>query len=68
MYFIRKTRRTQGDSGGFIILRPNQTVYDDIVAIIKKGDHRYGGKGQAGWGGLTGYYYGSKCLDFYDCC
>jgi hypothetical protein len=50
----------KGTQGGFLILRPNRTVYDDIVAIVKKGDHRYGGKGEAGWGGLTGYYMGSK--------
>jgi hypothetical protein len=50
----------KGTQGGFLMLRPNRTVYDDIVAIVKEGDHRYGGKGEAGWGGLTGYYWGSK--------
>jgi hypothetical protein len=50
----------KGTQGGFAILRPNQTIYDDIVAIVKKGDFRFGGKRGTGWGGLSGLYWGSK--------
>jgi hypothetical protein len=49
----------KGTQGGFVIFRPNQTVYDDIVTIVKKGDFIFGLKPHSGWGGLSGYYHGS---------
>jgi hypothetical protein len=36
--------------GGFAVLRPNRTVYEEFVSIIRKGDFRDHG----GWGGKTG--------------
>jgi len=41
--------------GGFLVLRPDMSVYDEFVEVIKKGDFRKNG----GWGGLVGPFYGS---------
>jgi hypothetical protein len=51
----RKIKPTQG---GFAVLRPNRTVYDDFVAIVRKGDFRDSGGG-SGWGGETGRFWGA---------
>lgn len=36
-----------GVQGGFLVLRPSRTAYDEFVSIIRKGDFRSNG----GWGG-----------------
>lgn len=51
-------RRIKPTQGGFVVLRPNRTVYDDFVAIIRKGDFR-DGHGGNGWGGKTGRFWGA---------
>ena len=45
--------------GGFLVFRPDQAVYDEYVAIIKKGDFQEG----KGWGGKhVGPFYGSMTV------
>lgn len=41
--------------GGFLVIRPDQTVYEEFRQIVKKGDFRQG----HGWGGEVGPFYGS---------
>jgi hypothetical protein len=41
--------------GGFMVLRPDLSVYEEYKSIIKKGDFRDG----SGWGGLVGPFHGS---------
>ena len=48
--------------GGFVILRPNQTVYHDFVRIVQEGDFQFEGDGEGGWGGRTGRFWGGKLL------
>jgi hypothetical protein len=52
--------------GGWLLLRPNRTVFDDILTVFKKGNFGGGGWEQSGvgyaWGGptvqgLTAYYF-----------
>jgi len=49
----RKYKPTQG---GFVILRPNMTVYNDFVNIVRTGDFRENG----GWGGILGKFWVSR--------
>lgn len=42
--------------GGFLVLRPNHTIYNDIVAIVREGDFNEG----TGWGNQTGIFWGCK--------
>lgn len=57
-----------GAQGGFLVLRPSIDVYNEFVAIIRKGDFRKNG----GWGGMGfGPFYGSMTFQgiipyFYD--
>jgi hypothetical protein len=44
--------------GGFVILRPNQTIYDDFVKIVTVGDFRFDDNSELGWGGHTGRFWG----------
>lgn len=45
--------------GGLLVLRPSKSVYDELVAIIKKGDFREG----SGWGGsAVGPFYGAMTI------
>ncbi len=48
--------------GGFVILRPNQTVYHDFVRIVQEGDFQFDGDGEGGWGGRTGRFWGGTWL------
>lgn len=49
-----------GAQGGFLVLRPSMDVYNEFVAIIRKGDFQNG----KGWGGLGfGPFYGVSRLD-----
>ena len=41
--------------GGFLLLRPSQSVYKEFQQIIRVGDFRAG----SGWGGEVGPFYGS---------
>ena len=49
-------RRIKPFQGGFTVLKPNQTIYDEFVSIIREGDFRNGG----GWGGKTGKFWGGQ--------
>jgi len=51
----KKKKQNRSVQGGFLVLRPDQNVYNEFVEIIRKGDFREGG----GWGGKTGVFYGS---------
>ena len=51
----KKKKQNRSVQGGFLVLRPDQNVYNVFGEIIRKGDFREGG----GWGGKTGVFYGS---------
>jgi hypothetical protein len=52
---IKPEQEPKGTQGGFVIIRPNRTIYDDIMAIVIEGDYdTHGG----GWGGRTGLFWG----------
>jgi len=61
-----------GMQGGFLLVRPNQTVFDELVSLVKDGNYTQGRKARSGWKnsgfgqhiwgsltiqGLLGYYY-----------
>ena len=52
---MRKSKPTQG---GLLILRPNITVYNEFVSIVREGDYREKG----GWGGKVGPFYGGMTI------
>jgi len=41
--------------GGFLVIRPSMTVYEEYKAIVRKGDFQ----ANKGWGGLVGPFHGS---------
>ena len=49
-------RRVKPVQGGFAVLRPNRTLYEEFVAIVRKGDFRERG----GWGGKSGKFWGGQ--------
>jgi hypothetical protein len=53
---VKPEHEPKGTQGGFVILRPNRTIYDDIMAIVIEGDFDLHGGG--GWGGRTGVFFG----------
>jgi hypothetical protein len=52
---VEADRNIKPAHGGFAILRPNQSIYDDLKAIVIEGDYDLNG---GGWGGRTGMFYG----------
>jgi hypothetical protein len=60
-YFTRDYNMVPPDTkykpvqGGFLVLRPSMSVYQEFVEIIRVGDFRQG----RGWGGKVGPFYGS---------
>lgn len=45
--------------GGFLVVRPSMARFDELRAIIKKGDHRAG----SGWGGSgIGNFWGGQTI------
>ena len=40
--------------GGFVVFKPNQTIYDDMVGVVLKGNYN-----SRGWEGKTGKFWGS---------
>jgi len=45
-------------NGGFLVIRPNQDDYDEMVEIIKEGDFR----GGSGWRGVCCWVYGGRTI------
>ncbi|KAL9180879.1 hypothetical protein ACHAXT_011332 [Thalassiosira profunda] len=43
-----------GVQGGFLVVRPNETTFEEYVDIVLEGDYRSG----KGWGGKYGYFFG----------
>ena len=41
--------------GGFTVFKPNQTIYDDVAAIVREGNFDQ----DNGWGNRTGLFWGS---------
>ena len=48
--------------GGFVILRPNRTIYNDFIHIVQVGDFQFEGNTDLGWGGRTGRFWGGTYL------
>jgi hypothetical protein len=61
---VEPSRIVKPTQGGFVVLRPNMTVYYDIVDIVKEGDYRFDG---SGWGGRTGAFWGGMHYIFSLC-
>jgi hypothetical protein len=53
---VEAEQEPKGTQAGFTIIRPNRTIYDEIMAIVIEGDFDLHGGG--GWGGRTGLFYG----------
>jgi hypothetical protein len=52
---VNPKRKLKPVQGGFVVMRPNQTVYEEFRDIVRKGDYRDKG----GWGGKSGKFWGS---------
>jgi hypothetical protein len=52
---VSPSRKIKPVQGGFVVMRPNQTVYEEFRDIVRKGDYRDRG----GWGGKSGKFWGS---------
>jgi hypothetical protein len=58
-----KPGRVAGFQAGFIVLRPSQTVFDEIVQVIQTADYVEGFSRQNGWGGKGyGGFVGAKAM------
>lgn len=56
---VNPGRKYKPVQGGFLVLRPDQSVYNEYVEILKEGDFREG----QGWGGKrVGPFYGSLTI------
>lgn len=59
---VKYARKIKPVQGGFLVLRPNMTVYDELVGIVKKGDFHE----KKGWihstKGSTGLFYGGMTI------
>ena len=49
-------RNRKPTQGGFVVLKPNRTIYKEIVEIVLEGNY------SRGWGGVTGKYWGSMTV------
>ena len=55
--------RIPGYQAGFVVVRPELAVFDELTAIVKKGDYVPGYLGANGWGGLGyGAFVGSMAM------
>ena len=43
-------------SGGFLMVKPSEAVFEEYIDIILEGDYREG----QGWGGKYGYFFGKR--------
>ena len=56
---VKGGRKYKPVQGGFLVLRPGKSVYNEYVDILKKGDFQEG----KGWGGQqVGPFYGSMTI------
>jgi hypothetical protein len=55
--------RVSGYQAGFMVVRPDPTVFDQLTEIVRKGDYVEGHTVKSGWGGL-GYcgFVGAKAM------
>ena len=44
--------------GGFLVVRPDMQVYNELVGLVKKGEFDE----HKGWGGVVGKFYGSMTI------
>ena len=51
---VEPDRFLKPTQGGFVVLRPNITIYNDIIEIVREGDYRF----WSGWGGRTSVFWG----------
>lgn len=51
---VSPSRTVKPVQGGFVVIKPNQTIYQEILEIVKEGDYQ-----ERGWAGLTGKFWGS---------
>jgi hypothetical protein len=51
-------RRIKPIQGGFVVLRPSEATYQNLVDIVRVGDYRDNG----GWGGKTMKFYGGMTI------
>jgi hypothetical protein len=51
-------RKIKPIQGGFVVLRPSETTYQNLVDIVRVGDYRENG----GWGGKTMKFYGGMTI------
>ena len=57
--------------GGFVVVRPNVTVYNDILEIVREGDYLFDEESyESGWGGRMGMFWGGTygCYMQYNYC
>jgi hypothetical protein len=55
---VSPRRKVKPAQGGFLVLRPSLTVYQEFVAVVRNGDYRDTG----GWGGKTRKHWGSMTI------
>ena len=53
---VQPSRKIKPFQGGFVILKPDKTVYEEFREIVRVGDFRDKG----GWGGQTGKFWGGQ--------
>lgn len=51
-------RETKPTQGGFLVMRPDLSVYEELRKIILEGDFRDRG----GWGGISGKFWGAMTI------
>jgi hypothetical protein len=55
---VDPTRRIKPIQGGFLVLKPNLTIYEEFKQLVRVGDFRMNG----GWGGRLGKFWGSMTI------
>lgn len=55
---VKFNRKYKPVQGGFLVVRPDMAVYNELVGLVKKGDFDK----DSGWGGVVGKFYGSMTI------
>ena len=55
---VSPARKIKPIQGGFLLIRPDMEVYEELRSIMKEGDYRKKG----GWAGKTGKYWGGHTV------